>query len=231
VSTTAVRAYRSASGPSGVAAPDPGPSLEIIDLLGEVRARTLLLLEPLTDGDAAVQHDPLMSPVVWDLGHIAAFEELWLLRHLERPFEGLASLGEMPGVFNPFEHPRRTRGGLALPARDEALAILADVRREVLARLPSVDCSAAAPPLTRNGYVYRMVAQHEAQHGETMLQTLQLKQGEPYHPSWRTVVPRGRKIDGGMVRFPGGRIRVGTDDRAAAYDNERPCHEVSLAAF
>ncbi|MDQ5834776.1 MAG: DinB family protein, partial [Actinomycetota bacterium] len=26
------------------------------------------------------QHDPLMSPLVWDLGHLAAFEDLWVCR-------------------------------------------------------------------------------------------------------------------------------------------------------
>ena len=34
-----------------------------------------------------------------------------------------------------------------------------------------------------------------------------------------------------MVRFPGGVIRVGTDDRSVSYDNERPEHEVSLPPF
>jgi gamma-glutamyl hercynylcysteine S-oxide synthase len=33
------------------------------------------------------------------------------------------------------------------------------------------------------------------------------------------------------VRFGGGRVRVGTDDRSAAYDNERPQHEIELAPF
>jgi iron(II)-dependent oxidoreductase len=34
-----------------------------------------------------------------------------------------------------------------------------------------------------------------------------------------------------MVRFPGGTVTIGTDDRSAAYDNERPRHEVTLAPF
>jgi len=34
-----------------------------------------------------------------------------------------------------------------------------------------------------------------------------------------------------MVRFAGGRVQLGTDDRAMAYDNERPTHEVDLAPF
>jgi gamma-glutamyl hercynylcysteine S-oxide synthase len=227
VSITAARA----PGHVAISVSESATTQDVGALLADVRAQTVRLLSPLTDEDAAAQHDPLMSPVVWDLGHIAGFEELWLLRHLEQPFDGLASLSEMPGLFNPFEHPRRTRGELALPGLHEVTEVLAGIRRQVLDRLDAVDCGPDAPPLTRNGYVYRMVAQHEAQHGETILQTLQLKGGEPYHPLLRAAVPRGRELGAGMVRFPGGRIRVGTDDRRAAYDNERPMHEVDLAPF
>ena len=55
--------------------------------LEEARARTLLLLAPLSDEDLRIQHDPLMSPLLWDLGHIAHFEELWLTRNLDGPIE------------------------------------------------------------------------------------------------------------------------------------------------
>jgi iron(II)-dependent oxidoreductase len=34
-----------------------------------------------------------------------------------------------------------------------------------------------------------------------------------------------------MVRFPGGTVDVGTDDRSQSYDNERPAHQVELAPF
>ncbi len=227
MSTTAARA----SGRPAVDIPGNRTAQDLADLLTEVRQRTIQLVAPLAGDDAVAQHDPLMSPVVWDLGHIGRFEELWLLRHLEGPFESAAPLSEMPGTFNPFEHPRRTRGALALPDLHAALDMLADIRQQVIDRLAHIELGHDAPPLTRDGYVYRMVAQHEAQHVETILQTLQLKRGEPYHPVHRASVPRGRRIDTNMVRFPGGRVRVGTDDRRAAYDNERPSHDVDVAAF
>src|SRR5262249_27606159 len=85
---------------------------EIIARLEEARARTFLLVEPLSEEDLKRQHDVLMSPVVWDLGHIAHFEDLWLVRNLEGPIE----FSEMPGMFNPFENPRRVRGELDLPS-------------------------------------------------------------------------------------------------------------------
>ena len=79
----------------------------IAEQLPEARARTFLLVAPLTDDELRMQHDPLMSPILWDLGHIAHFEELWLTRNLDGPIEFV----EMPGLYNPFEHPRSTRGG------------------------------------------------------------------------------------------------------------------------
>jgi iron(II)-dependent oxidoreductase len=200
-------------------------------LLEETRARTLTLVAPLAEDDLRLQHDPLMSPVLWDLGHVAAFEELWLTRNLDGPIR----FGEMPGLFNPFEHPRRERGELPIPSLAETLARLADVRDQALERLER-DGVDEADPLARDGYVYRMVAQHECQHDETILQTLQLKRGEPYRAPRAWTVPDATGTSpsgsvGSMVRFPGGDVPIGTDDRSTAYDNERPRHIVPVAPF
>ena len=199
------------------------------DLLAEARARTWQLVSPVSEDDLRRQHDPLMGPLIWDLGHIGHFEELWLTRNVD----GVIEFGEMPGMFNPFEHPRRTRGELDLPTLDEIRASLSEIRERVLARLDDIDISSAAHPLLRDGYVYAMVAQHEYQHNETMLQTLQLKLGDPYRPARRNPPPSVSLhiADGDMVRFPGGLVTIGTADRSAAYDNERPVHRVELKPF
>jgi iron(II)-dependent oxidoreductase len=196
--------------------------------LAEARERTFRLLEPVSPEDLRAQHDPLMSPLLWDLGHIAHFEELWLTRNLDGPIEFV----EMPGLYNPFEHPRSTRGSLPLPDLDHCRTVMQEIRRRVLNRLANVDLDSDTP-LLRAGYVYRMVLQHEYQHNETMLQTLQLKRGQPYSPLLRRVVPpKSMGFEAGkMVRFPGGLIPIGTDDRSAAYDNERPAHVVDLKPF
>jgi iron(II)-dependent oxidoreductase len=202
---------------------------EVRELLAAVRARTLLLIASVSDEDAERQHDPLMSPIVWDLGHIAAFESLWLLDNVG----GEIRFAEMPGVYNPFEHPRRDRGTLPLPSRDELLRAMERAREVVLDRLEEVDVGPSASPLLRDGYVYRMVAQHESQHQETMLQTMQLKLGTPYAAPRNAQLPSARAAagDGAMVRFPGGAVTIGTDDRRAAYDNERPHHIAQIAPF
>ena len=46
------------------------------------RQRTSQLTDCVDEADLVRQHSPLMSPLVWDLAHIANQEELWLLREV-----------------------------------------------------------------------------------------------------------------------------------------------------
>ncbi len=202
-------------------------SHRISELLHEARSRTLLLVASLSDDDLRRQHSPLMSPIIWDLGHIAHFEEVWLLENIEG--EGPGSEG-LRGMYDPFRNPRASRVGLDLPGRREAFGYMAETRRAVLGTLEAVDLSSSAP-LLRDGFVFRMVLQHEYQHGETILQTLQLKQGEPFAAPRAVGLPALGVVDERMVQVPGGRYEVGSDDRSAAYDNERPRHAIELGAF
>jgi gamma-glutamyl hercynylcysteine S-oxide synthase len=202
------------------------------ELLAAARERTLLLIGPLSEEELRTQHNRLMSPILWDLGHIAHFEELWLIRNLEGPVE----FGEMPGQYNPFENPRSVRGELRYPTLPEVLDAMADVRRRVLAHLETVHLG-NGDPLLRGGYVFQMVAQHEYQHNETMLQALQLREDPPYaaprairFAEPRPLPPLAGEQDG-MVQFPGGEVEIGTDDRTRAYDNERPRHTHRLEPF
>jgi iron(II)-dependent oxidoreductase len=194
--------------------------------LAEARERTLMLVEGLSDEDLLRQHDPLMSPILWDLGHIAHFEKLWLTQNLDGPIE----FSEMPGMYNPFEHPRATRASLPLPPLQEMKLGLEQIREQVLERLDRTELD-DANPLLGGGYVYNMVLQHEYQHNETMLQTLQLKLGEPYHPRRRFETPPAHESESGMVSVPGGEYTIGTIDRSTAYDNERPLHTVVARPF
>ena len=80
----------------------------------------------------------------------------------------------------------------------------------------------------RDAYIYGLVVQHELQHQETMLQTLQLS-GVPYPaPPHDDLRPAPEPED---VLVPAGPFTLGTNDRSWAYDNERPAHVVELPAF
>ena len=222
---------------------------EIARQLADARIRTLLLISPLSAEDLQAQHSPLMSPVVWDLGHIAHFEELWLVQNIGPDPQG-RQFGEIPGMYNPFENPRSVRGKMRLPTPRETVDVMAGIRRRTLDHLQRVDLR-ADDRLLRDGFVFHLVLQHEHQHQETILQTLQLKQGAPYPAprAWTVPAANGgvagaaaggatetRRADaapgaGTMVRFEGGDVVIGTDDHPAAYDNERAAHTVRVEPF
>jgi iron(II)-dependent oxidoreductase len=98
----------------------------------------------------------------------------------------------------------------------------------VLDTLDGVDLDADRP-LLAGGFVYGMVVQHEHQHDETMLATLQLM-GEPGYRPLAPAPPGGWPVSG-EVEVPAGPFVMGTDGEAWAYDNERPAHVVDLPAF
>ena len=199
----------------------------IEDALQEARRATVELAATVADDRLAAQHDPIMSPLLWDYGHIGVYEELWLAD---------AVSGAQPAdharyhTYDAFENPRRIRASLPLMPRAEVDAYRGALRMRVLDLLGEVDVSADSPdPLTRDGYVYDMVAQHEWQHQETMLQTLQLVRGGWCPPLPQA--PTGTAVDGAaMVDVPAGTYPVGLRGHAP-YDNEHAVHEVELAAF
>lgn len=202
---------------------------EVARLLSDARARTLLLIAPLTEEDLRIQHSSLMSPIVWDLGHIAHFEDLWLLRNIGPSPEG-RTFGEIPGAYNPFENPRAVRGSMDLPSPRETIEEMARIRRAALTHLERLDLE-SDDRLLQDGFVFHLVAQHEHQHDETILQTLQLKEGQPY-PAPRMIRPPGapRERPAGMVRFEGGEVEIGALG-GASYDNERPLHTLHVDPF
>jgi iron(II)-dependent oxidoreductase len=107
---------------------------------------------------------------------------------------------------------------------------VAGVRARALDVLARADLD-SDDPLLRDGFVYGMVAQHEHQHDETMLATIQLMENFA-HPDADEWHPTDVDRDGaGMVHVPGGTFAIGTDEHAWVYDNERPRHEVELAPF
>src|SRR5207248_9706166 len=57
-------------------------TLSLAEQLTETRAATLALVAGLDDDDVHRPLDPIMSPLVWDLAHIAAYEDLWAVHRL-----------------------------------------------------------------------------------------------------------------------------------------------------
>src|SRR5258706_12309270 len=87
--------------------------------LADAHARTDALLAPVDGPRLSAQHDPIMSPLVWDYGHVAVYQELWLVQQLS----GQAPLDESRmHHYDPFENPRRGRASLPLLTREQVAA-------------------------------------------------------------------------------------------------------------
>ncbi len=209
----------------GIAEPAEAYRDHLARLLQEARARTMELIAPLPVEELFIQQDRLMSPVIWDIGHVGNFEEMWGVRRF-----GGSIRPEYDRMYDAMLNPRSTRDTLPLPRYEGLMAYLDEVRAHTLAGLATADLD-GDDPLLRDGYLYHMLLQHEYQHDETILATLQLKLGQPYRPLHRHALPQGDASVGGMVSVPAGEFFMGTDDRRAAYDNERSRHRVYLPEF
>jgi len=199
----------------------------IAEALSEARARTLELIEPLDDEQLNRVYSPILSPLAWDLGHIANFEELWLVQTIG---EREPLRGDLARFYDAIENPRRTRGELPILRDAELRSYMAEVRERTLEVLLDVDISATAEdPLLREAFVYEMLLAHEHQHNETMLQLLQMVDGyEPLCPVGTAPVEAGGPE---MLVLEGGGYEIGAPSKGFAYDNERPRHAVQLGSY
>jgi iron(II)-dependent oxidoreductase len=208
---------------------------EIANALHLARERTLSLVESLDDGQLNTVYSSILSPLAWDLGHIANFEELWLVQTIggREPLHG-----DLRRFYDAIENPRKIRGRLPILRDAQLRTYMADVRERTLDVLEGVEIGPDADdPLLRDGFVYEMLLAHELQHNETMLQLLQLVDGyelpaqvEAERSSARIAATQAFGSEE-MVRIEAGEHVIGAPARGFAYDNERPSHAVALAEF
>jgi iron(II)-dependent oxidoreductase len=191
----------------------------------DARQRTRELMEDLSDAELTVPRLPIVNPLLWEFGHIAWFQEKWVLRHGGR----LPSLRQgADGLYDSATVLPDTRWDLPLPGRAETLGYLLEVRDRVLDRLQEREGNAEID------YFTRLAVFHEDMHTEAftyMRQTLGYRAprlhvaGVPIpksaHGSWR-----------GDVAIPGGEFLLGaTPDEPFVFDNEKWAHPVRVEPF
>jgi gamma-glutamyl hercynylcysteine S-oxide synthase len=194
---------------------------QVLQAFAAAREHTLALVAELDDEQLERVHSPIMSPLVWDLGHIAAYEDLWLGERygsleLLRP--------ELATLYDAFETPRAVRGEI------EALGPAA--AKDYMAAVSARTAEVIATRGVGDGALCEMVLRHELQHSETMRQTLDiagLLAAADEALMNAPLPPEGAGAD--WLEIPGGTFAMGAPDHGFAYDNERPRHDVELAAF
>ncbi len=197
--------------------------------VADARRRSVELYADLADAELAVPSLRSIYPPIWELGHVAWFQEHWVLRHV---------LGDPPihaggdALWNSALISHEDRWTAALPSRGATLAFLELVRARVAAAL-------ARPLDEALRYFTLLSVFHEDMHGEAFAYTRQTL-GWP--------APRGAGAGAhrespeahaagalpGDVAIPGGRYRIGAEREPApgfVFDNEKWAHDVELAPF
>ena len=193
--------------------PDAEQMLQSMDA---ARAGTHALITGVSEETMQAVLSPIMSPLAWDLGHIAAYEDLWLAhRH-----GGMALLApDLAGLYDAFETPRAVRGEIEALGPREALAYMAEVRErtEEIAERDGIG----------DGVLFELVLRHELQHCETMRQTMGLAGLLPAGEPTLHAAAAGE----GWSTIPAGAFEMGAGPDGFAYDNERPRHTTEVGAF
>lgn len=202
----------------------------LADDLVAARERTRVLTDAVDDAELTRQHSPLMSPLHWDVAHIANMEDFWLVRRASPTGETVAGVREdVDHLYDAFQNPRSGRPELPLLDPVEARAYGTAVRERALAHLEAG--ASDGRPIMDGGFVFGMIVQHEQQHVETMLATHQLRDGTPvlYAPAPPPALVEG--LAGHEVFHEPGEFAMGTSDEPYALDNEKPAHPVRVEGF
>jgi iron(II)-dependent oxidoreductase len=221
---------------------------EVIEALRETRARTLDLVSDLNDEQLMGTRLSIVNPLRWEIGHVAWFQEFWILRHLGRQ-SAILKYGDE--LYDSARVVHDTRWDLPLPAMDETLAYM----RQVLDRV--IEQTGRETDVLRDAegcdedYFLNLVLLHEQMHDEAISYTRQTLSYPP--PAigiagvpGDQVVPvdqvRSAEEDAactqndnyltGDAEIPGGKFMLGSSgEKGFVFDNELQAHEVEIAPF
>jgi ergothioneine biosynthesis protein EgtB len=210
------------------------PAQALRQRLFDCRARTLQLIDGLSDADVTVQSMDDASPAKWHLAHTTWFFEEFVLG----PFVS----GYRPAdpryrfLFNSYyeavgpRHARPRRGLLTRPSIEEVVAY----RRHIDDALSTLLVRESPRPALE---LVELGIQHEQQHQELLLtDLLHLFAQNPLRPVYRAasaeeaVAPPAAE-PATWIDYDGGVVEVGHDGPGFAFDCETPRHRVALAPY
>jgi iron(II)-dependent oxidoreductase len=190
----------------------------------DARRRTLALVADLTDEQLLGPHLSIVNPPLWELGHLAWFQEKWVLRHANgRP----PLRADADTLYDSAAVAHDTRWDLHLPSREQTFRYLAGVEEQVLGRL-------VERPRDDEVYFTLLSIFHEDMHAEALTYT---RQTHAYpRPRWserQEATPvEGEGPWGGDVMVAGGTYQLGAEsDGSFVFDNEKWAHPVDLRPF
>jgi len=212
-----------------------GPASAVRAALLAARRRTLALADDvqaaLGTAYPGVPYAPQLNPPLWELGHVAWFQEWWIARNRQLAL-GVACdpdharppalLPQADAWYDSSRVAHRSRWELPLPHAEGTRDYLDGTLAQTLELLGGLPPDADDDML----YFFRLVALHEEMHAEAatyMAQGL----GIPLRGSGAAQeLPESRELE-----LPARRFRIGSGAHGFAFDNELQGHEVALEAF
>ena len=202
----------------------------LIGMLVDSRKRTLELVSDLSDGQMIGPQLRIVNPPLWEIGHLAWFQERWNLRRVtDEEFAPSTILGRGDEFYDSMQVAHDTRWELPLLSREETLSYMRRVLDETLHSLRTEGPSPEAD------YFARLAAFHEDMHGEAFTYTRQTH-GLPappiseHDPAILEAQPRGPLE--GDAEVPGGEFMLGaTEGTGFVFDNEKWAHPVRVSPF
>src|SRR5712692_3507513 len=217
--------------------------IRFIEELQEARRRTLALIADLDDEQMIGPRLAIVNPLRWEIGHVAWFQEYWVLRHLcGRP--PIRADGD--ALYDSTNVAHETRWDLPLPSRAETMTYMQKVLDQVLDHYDRRKSGSRALGCTVDpAYFLSLVLLHEDMHAEAIAYTRQTLGYPAPHLSvvdekFHTKAVDEKRasslapaMDGlGDALIPGGKFLVGsTQAQPFVFDNEMAEHEVYLQPF
>ena len=213
-------------------------SLQLVEALRETSARTLELVDDLSDEQLIGPRLQVVNPLRWEIAHIAWFQEFWVLRHLGGQPPILKHGDEL---YDSARVTHDTRWDLPLLERDETLAYMERVLERVINQPSDEREGMRDSEGYDQEYFLNLVLLHEQMHDEAITYTRQtLSYPAPAIAAVNKV--RFAKQDAPLTqtksdltsdaKIPGGKFTLGSaSEPSFAFDNEQLAHEVELGPF
>lgn len=211
---------------------------QLIEALKETRTRTFELVDDLNGQQLIGPRLQIVNPLLWEIGHVAWFQEFWVLRHLggQPP---ILKQGDV--LYDSARVAHDTRWDLPLPERDETLAYMERVLEGVIDQAGNMSGGLRDADGYDQEYFLNLVLLHEQMHDEAIAYTRQTLSYPA--PAFATVnnVPFDEQNWSssqtahwltGDAEIPGGNFTIGsTPDQSFVFDNEQMAHEVEVDPF
>ncbi len=225
------------------------PSIgRLVEALKDTRARTLELVGDLNDEQSLGPRLQIVNPLRWEIGHVAWFQEFWVLQHFGRQ-PPILEHGDQ--LYDSAHVAHDTRWDLPLPGIKETLAYMRQILERVMEQTSRERHVLRDAAGYHEDYFLYLVLFHEQMHDEAITYT---RQTLSYCPPAIDIanmqvddvalVERVQPVERnpaltqtgdyltGDAEIPGGRFMLGSSSgEGFVFDNEQRAHEVEIAPF